>query len=483
MTHFSKPEKGRTPPSGMPVRGDIGVRPGNIIIPSYREMYGADVTPFHRNFRVNEAAVEIAGGRAFRHLEYKASISGEIGDAEARGVTFRTDTPELCGFLVRTNSRYAITDSVFTAFGNGRNDFIGNGALLMTDDFAQAVVRGCSFETTGCVRPCTAAGLESVLKVYESKLKANGGEHPPGYVDTFQYGLEGGLGHIRGDEDNFTGMGGNSRPHMSLNNSRSYFYDCEVVSDGWAALSTDSVHGRLYLEANRCSMKVLHNGYSTWSDTGSTVVYNDCDVNCASLLYVITGEASITVNNCRSRSGRYGVNMQTNANDSSCCLGELSVNGGSFSTGRECVRVFSQNAYIQFNGVELHSDKGVLLHSMVNPRPRTAAVREDELVYGIKAVFSEMDMDGDILHEDPHRTMALTLISSSLRGRVCDAYISLLEGSHWFATGDSFVGIVGDAKLSQFDAPAGVTINAVGAGACTLCGEFSLPSGGKLVVA
>jgi hypothetical protein len=276
-------------------------------------------------------------------------------------------------------------------------------------------------------------------------------------------------------------MGGNCRPHMSLNNSKVYFYDSEVVSDGWAALSTDSVHGRLYLEANRCSLRLLHNGYSSWSDTGASVVYNDCDVDCAALLYVVTGEASITLNRCRSRSGRYGVNMTTNSNDASDCIGKFAVNGGSFHTGREVIRTYSQNAYIQFDGVDLTSEKGVLLRSALNERPRTAVVREDELVYGIKAVYRNMDISGDILHEDPTRTMAVTLIGTGLHGRIQDAYLSLQQDSRWFATADSFVGLVGDVKLSQLDAADGVVINAVGTD-CPLHGSYALPSGGKLVI-
>ena len=48
MAYFSKPEKNRIPPAGMPEPGDEGVRPGNVIVPSYRDMYGSDVPLYHR---------------------------------------------------------------------------------------------------------------------------------------------------------------------------------------------------------------------------------------------------------------------------------------------------------------------------------------------------------------------------------------------------------------------------------------------------
>ena len=482
MPYFSKPVKGKLPPAGMPVLGDIGVRPGNIIMPTFFEKYNREITPYHREFRNNECSVEVANGRAYRRPEYAAEISGEITDTEARNVNYHTKTPELGGFLVRGISRYLISNSKFIAIGNGRNDYTGNGALAMADENAQLTIRNCDFETTGCIRPCTAAGLNAMLKVYESRLKTNGGDWPEGYKETGSGYREGNLGRQRGKDDDFTGTGGNSRPHMSLNSSKSYFYDCEVVSDGWAALSTDAVSDNLYLEANRCKFNVLHSGYATWSDTGARVVFNDCVINCFSLICTVTGEASVDLNGCRSRSGKYGCNMGTNANDAHCCLGDLRVRGGVFSASREAVRIFSQNAHIEFDGVDLNCDSGMLIHSMLAPNPRSSKVEEGEEVYGIKVVLKDMSLSGNIIHDDPHRTMSVSFINSSIRGKIRDAYVSLDKGSRWFASEDSSVGLVGGIKAEQINAPAGVTITAVPAGGCPLSGEYTLTSGGKLIV-
>lgn len=483
MAYHSKPVKGKLPPANMPVLEDIGVRPGNVIYPTFYEKYNCEVTPYHRDFRKNECCIEVANGRAYRHPEYAAEISGDITDTEAKNVNFHIEMPEIGGFLVRGKSRYLIENSRFTAVGNGRNDFIGNGALAMVDENAQLIIRNCDFETTGCIRPCTAAGLNAMLKVYESRLKTNGGEWPEGYNEGIFSYREGNLGHKRGkDDDNIMGMGGNCRPHMSLNSSKSYFYDCEVISDGWAALSTDAVCDNLYLEANRCKLTVLTNGYATWSDTGSRVVFNDCDINCYSIICTVTGEASVELNGCRSRSGKYGCNMGTNSNDAHCCLGDLRVRGGVFSAGREAVRVFSQNAYILFDGVDLNCDTGMLIHSMLAPNPRTSKVKEGEEVYGIKAVLKDMILNGSIVHDDPHRTMAVSIINTSIYGKIKDAYISLDNRSRWFASEDSNVGLVGLIKPEQIDAPAAVTVTAVPAGGCVLSGEYALASGGKLIV-
>lgn len=77
--------------------------------------------------------------------------------------------------------------------------------------------------------------------------------------------------------------------------------------------------------------------------------------------------------------------------------------------------------------------------------------------------------------------MNLTLQNATVKGVIEDAYVKL-DGSRWFATGESHVCLVGAVEVSQMDAAQGVTIYAVAGEGCNLEGEFALTSGGKLVV-
>ena len=79
------------------------------------------------------------------------------------------------------------------------------------------------------------------------------------------------------------------------------------------------------------------------------------------------------------------------------------------------------------------------------------------------------------------RTMNVTIQNATLKGVIADAYISL-EGSKWYATGDSTVALMGAVEASQIDAPAGVTVDAMAGEGCALSGEYALASGGKLMV-
>ena len=61
--------------------------------------------------------------------------------------------------------------------------------------------------------------------------------------------------------------------------------------------------------------------------------------------------------------------------------------------------------------------------------------------------------------------------------------LCILTGGNVDLSVGSTVCLVGDVKETQIDAAAGVTIQAVAGEGCGLKGEYTLASGGKLVVA
>jgi hypothetical protein len=92
--------------------------------------------------------------------------------------------------------------------------------------------------------------------------------------------------------------------------------------------------------------------------------------------------------------------------------------------------------------------------------------------------MTDMDVKGDLIHEDTTREMWVMLNSTQLSGAIKNANVAFDAGSKWTATADSNVVFVTDVNPAQIDAPSGVIIQAKGAEA----GEFTLASGGKLVV-
>ena len=157
-------------------------------------------------------------------------------------------------------------------------------------------------------------------------------------------------------------------------------------------------------------------------------------------------------------------------------VADITVTGGEIHTKKECVLVKSHNMMLDLCDVNISSDKGVLLHTIVNDDPCATKVTED--VFGVNVVMTDMDVKGDLIHEDTTREMWVMLNSTQLTGAIRHANVAFDKGSKWVATADSDVVFVTDVEPAQIDAPAGVTITAKGAQA----GEFALAGGGKLVV-
>jgi hypothetical protein len=274
---------------------------------------------------------------------------------------------------------------------------------------------------------------------------------------------------------------GNCRAHCTLSNSYSYFYYSDIISEGWAALSTDGAEGFVYLEANHCTVKTIKSGYGTYADGACHNFLNYCDFDVASMAVIIAGEADCTFYETNAKCGSYFGLIH-------CVMGsieeagKLRVTGGDIKTKKAVVKVKSANAEIVFDSARISAENGILLKSEISKDPNAAqtADTKGQEVFGINATFRNMDMAGDIDHSEDkeNRNMNVYLEGTTLTGAVKDARLEMNRLSKWVATADSNVTFLGDIELGQIDAPAGVTITATAAKA----GKYNLKSGGKLVV-
>ena len=154
----------------------------------------------------------------------------------------------------------------------------------------------------------------------------------------------------------------------------------------------------------------------------------------------------------------------------------MEVIGGTIRTKKESFLVKSHNIIIDMTNVDIASEAGILVHTILNDDP--CATKPDELAYGVNVLMTDMDVKGDIIHDDDQRDMWITLTSTVLTGTIKNALLRMDIGSKWIATADSNVTILGNLDPAQIDAPAGVTVTAIGSKAA----EFDLASGGKLIV-
>jgi hypothetical protein len=207
-------------------------------------------------------------------------------------------------------------------------------------------------------------------------------------------------------------------------------------------------------------------------------VLNRCTFEVAGMAGIIAGEADITFTDPRAKCASYFALIHNVGTASD--VGTMKVYGGEIETKKAAILVKSANTEILVQGAKIKSEIGVLLKSSTSLDPNAASAAKPTMkVYGIHATFKDMDVEGDILHDDKeNRGMTVYLEATTLKGAIKDASIKIDRLSKWTATADSNVTIVSEVEVSQIDAPAGVTITAIAGQR----GTYKLASCGTLVL-
>ena len=397
----------------------------------------------------------------------EAVSAGKVGDAFASGVKISAKDADIGGVYAKgLGTEYVLANATIDLSGDAGTGLGGPNSGASADDYASLTIRNCTITTRGKARNATSVRNHGLLRVYNSTLTAHGVPFDIDITNTNQKKqLE---------------IDGNSRAHVTLSNSLSYFYYSTIIAEGWAALSTDGAEGFLYLEANHCNVRTVKSGYGTYADKFCHNCINDCDFDVASMAAILEGESDVTFNNTRAKCGTYFALIHSIGTPAE--LSTLRVTGGEITCKSPAVLVKSANADIAFDGVKMASESGVLLKSTisVDPQAAKAANTKGQKVYGIHATFKNMDVAGDIDHsmDKDNRGMTVYLEQTTLKGAIKDASIKLNRLSKWTATTDSNVTIIGDVEISQIDAPAGVTITAV----ASQSGTYKLASCGTLIL-
>lgn len=405
-------------------------------------------------------------------LGSSAEISGSPTLEKAENVTMTCDKAAVNGFYIKDDCKYVISDTSIDFKGDGVDDFSGYGAGVQAANSSTVVLENVKITTAGVIRPCTSASDYSTLIVKNCELDSLGG-----IIDR-SASEEPGAGKAMKEPPAGLGLGGNCRTHLSVGDSHAYFYDSKIYAEGWAALSTDACFGDLYLEANRCDILVRDIGYASYCDHGANVVLNDSSLK-ATIGVIVAGKCRETLNRCTVEAEHYCAMIHSvfgNTHE----VSELTVSGGSIKSGKECILLKSQNVYLDMRNVKMTSESGCLIHSVINDDVCATELPPYEEVYGYKVMLSDMDVEGDIIHDDSRRVMVVNMKHVKLLGRIDNAVILTDPATTWTATEDSHVSITAFGPMGTIDALPGITIYAKSD--VLPSGTTDLPSGGKLVV-
>ena len=411
-----------------------------------------------------KAAVWVRNGRYSPELSHLAAqLGGKVEEGGSSGLRVMACGGQTGGVFVDGDGRFEANDAVISVSGDSQG--IGGPASgAAVDHGGCLVLRNVLIDASGLTHYATAAEHGSVLQVYDSVLNShgapfgNGEPQPTAPMQTPPPPLM---------------IEGNSRTHCTMTNSRSYFERCLISADGWGALSTESAEGFASIEAVDCKIVTVRRGYAAYADPGCHVDLRHCQIDSADMAGIIGGEAEMSFAACDVRCRANFVVMHSVFGEPEE-VGSLTVSGGKVRSVKDAVLVKSRNAVLTFEGADISAGSGVFLHSVVNDDFLATPVGEDP--FGIEVKLKNMDVQGDILHEDSQREMWLSLERSVVRGAIRGAHIALDGDSRWFAAADSEATLMGQADPSQFDAPAGVTILLHGSEDT----RYALASGGVL---
>ncbi len=270
--------------------------------------------------------------------------------------------------------------------------------------------------------------------------------------------------------------GGRARGIQPQGKSITYLYNSAVVSRTWGAWSTDSARQNLDLVAWR-SLGLSQGGYGAYADTschlflyGSTVMGSSDGVVASNNgeVYVTSSDDTADTTALRGLMGKSDARglcwtdypaAAEDVMDSVLMGGQTAIqfhmpdmghsgaknqtratlymNGGALVTDESllqngfdglaaynrryagaCIVTKSAQVQARLIGTEMDSWNGVLIHTMINSDSNVNDIADGDETIGSEIAFIDMDVTGDIIHDDYQRELYLTLDNTTLTGAI-----------------------------------------------------------------
>jgi hypothetical protein len=399
--------------------------------------------------------------------------NGKITDSSADGIQIETSKTGNSGvFVSGSSSVYHLggTSTYYTINGKSYNSSI----ILKDSDVANtsanykneldagvgygvkggtASLENAYIDTVGSGRPALYTGSKGTMIVKDSYLEAEGGTSSfiPGFKLIY----------------------GSTRANLTTGGT-TFYYNSVVKSHDWGALSTDTGGSdSTYLYAYNTYAEATHGGYGTYADTncfvylfGSTLkagefgailsnsgeLNADSGTNVSSVVSKNMGSDDKTTTEGSSiTGGRNAVMVHTvdsqQSGDTAATTysAKLNVKNSTLSTVTDLtsagdyvndkmvgasapfiqhhlgsVILFrSGNADVSLENDTMTSSNGVLFHSVPDYDPGGAVYPIDgDKALGINISLKDMNVTGNVLHEDYQRKMSLNLTNTTINGKV-----------------------------------------------------------------
>jgi hypothetical protein len=479
---------GAPPAGGMPP-GMPNLPPGGMMMPSAHAKAGLYIRNGSRDRDKEYAAGEVS-------MTVATGAKGAT-DTQADGVLL-TSTDYQANGLVVNGGKYQFGGSknYYTVYTNLANDYVGSsvtGGPNKLGDFNSVLLFTLNSQIPN-TEPTGSSGADSsgnaVLNFDHVYMQVDGAQrYVTSTYDTAKTIVNDSYLVSTGNADHQTNdingpfsnaalyISGVARNNFSVNASHTYYFNSTVITEGWAALSTDASQGDgLDLYAYNTKAKALNGGYGTYADFGCRVWLYGATLESAEVGAIIAKSGKITVLDGASADAsitQYNKGASTKAGTmitagrnaimihapdmvgggiTQVDYGHFSAKNSTLVTSKQLVSKFdygtlgeaakqyvnyisgdiilvkSTSASIDLDNVNLESYNGVLVHTVLNSDgwSNYLAANDNEktnadgslIVKPISLEMTNMSATGAILHEDFQRNMEIKLRSTTLTGQI-----------------------------------------------------------------
>ncbi len=483
------PPAGGPPPGGGMGEPGFAAGAGGMMMPSAHDTAGIYISGGARvpakEYTAKEVAVSVAKG-----------AKGVTG-TQADGVLLASTDYNATGLVVADGKyQFGGSNGYYTVFTDLSKDYIGtslssgpdklgtfNSVLLFT--LKNQVPADAKTGSSGV--DVSSSGIINIDKVY---MQVDGGQR---YVDstynTAKTIVNDSYFVSTGNADKLSNaikgpfsnpalfISGVARNNFSINASKTYYFNSTLITEGWAALSTDaSQDDGLDVYAYNTKAKALNGGYGTYADFGCRVWLYGATLESAEVGAIIAKSGKITVLDAVSADAsitQYNKGASTKAGSTivagrnalmmhapdmmkeglkAADYGYFTAKNSTLSTTRKLTTKFDYSTYgaeaqkyvdfisgdiilikstsanIELDNDTLDSYNGVLVHTVLNSDSMSnflaAGDNKKTMSDGSAAVksislrMSNMSTKGDLLHDDYHRNMEINLSSVTLEGKI-----------------------------------------------------------------
>lgn len=460
-----------------------------------------------------EAAIVITDGAENPDMEYEPGAYGDLisqkdGEILIDGLELKNGDYGFNGLVVTGESSVVRLQKATIRLGvdSPAADGDTGGAATNIDSGATLYISDSHLIVDGAARYVTANYNDATLIVNDSIVESTGSNANTAEVS-----------------EPFSNaallISGTARANFSIGATRTYYFNSTCMAEGWAALSTDSATGDgLDLYAYNTDGIAENGGYSTYADTNCRVWLYGSRMSAAEIGCIISKSGRIHVyDSDAAESELMAYNEgETVHTDSSILGGRNAVmihapdmmgqglwaaDCGTFTaenayigTTRELFSTKDYNDYgeavgayidhvsgsdflirstsanIDLKNVTMESYNNTLIHTVLNADSmgNFLAPGDGDQVNPIAVSMTDMDVGGDILHEDYQRRMTVELQNTTFTGNIISGTMESWN-SRWADYGD--VNWVVD---DSFDSVYGVSLTLGENSAWNVTGQSSL---------